>query len=144
MNYALIFILFGVLVAGLAILFMMSRGKSQKLVAMDKNLIKNRWQEIQNLVAIGKPSALKQAVVEADKLLDYVLKSKHYRGHTMAERMKSAAKDFSDNNGVWTAHKIRNLLVHEQTEIFVDQLRDAVNHFEKALKDLGGLNGRIS
>jgi len=139
MNYTLIFILAGLVLAGLVLLFIFSRGKGGKFAELDRNLINSRWQEIQNLVSINKPSSLKQAVIEADKLLDYVLKGRHFRGQTMGERMKSARNDFSDNNGVWTAHKIRNVLVHEQAEVFVDQLKDAVHHFERALKDLGGL-----
>jgi hypothetical protein len=106
----------------------------------EKEFVERKWQEIKDLQATEKPSALKNAVLESDKLLDYVLKGKGYRGATMAERLKSARGKFSDNNGVWSAHKARNRLVHEAGYDFMAyEAKDAIKHFEQALKDLGAI-----
>jgi len=106
----------------------------------EKDFAKARWAQIQEMVELGKPSNLRQAVIEADKLLDYVLKGKKFRGETMADRMRAARSSFSDNDGIWSAHKMRNLLVHEtEFEAQAFSLRDAIHHYERALKDLGGI-----
>lgn len=106
----------------------------------EKDFVEHKWEEIQELVKVDKPSSLRQAVIEADKLLDYVLRGKGFRGETTGERMKAARSVFSDNDGVWSAHKLRNVMVHDSRyEARAFEMRDALKHFEKALRDLGGL-----
>jgi hypothetical protein len=57
----------------------------------------------------------KHNIIEADKILDNVLKFKKIKGDTMGERLKNSKKLFSSKeyNNVWEAHKMRNQLVHE-------------------------------
>lgn len=58
---------------------------------------------------------VKDSLVELDKLLDYCLKNKRVKGETLGERLKNAKSLFSksDYNSLWSAHKLRNQLVHE-------------------------------
>ncbi|NTW62418.1 diguanylate cyclase, partial [Candidatus Saccharibacteria bacterium] len=58
----------------------------------------------------------------------------------VAERMKSAGSMFSDKNGLWSAHKLRNRIAHE-SDIVVNfnDARYALSSFKKALKDLGAI-----
>lgn len=58
---------------------------------------------------------VKDSLVELDKLLDYLLQSKRVSGNTLGERLKNAKNMFSksDYNTLWSAHKLRNSLVHE-------------------------------
>jgi hypothetical protein len=104
----------------------------------DRELVKQKWAEIQDLMVLGRPSNFRQAILEADKLLDFVLKKMNYKGPSLADRLRAARDRFSDYQGVWDAHKIRNRLVHEVgSEIFNWDAKEAIKKFEKAFKDLG-------
>lgn len=77
-----------------------------------------------------------QAVMDADKLLDYVLKCYGYEGN-LGEKLKVAKGHFSDLNGVWSAHKLRNTVAHELVQLNKDDARRALRQFKQALNDLG-------
>ena len=55
------------------------------------------------------------AVIEADKLVDTVLKKAGVEGESFADRLRKVEKliDRNTYNGMWEAHKARNELVHE-------------------------------
>lgn len=96
------------------------------------------WQEVQKLCAHQETWPL--AVINGDKLLDEALRKCHYRGKTMGERLVSAQRDLSNNDGVWFGHKLRNKLVHEDVaKLKKDSVRDALAGFRQALRDLGAL-----
>jgi hypothetical protein len=79
-------------------------------------------------------------VLNADKLVDQALRESGINGETMGERLKSSATKFSDLNGLWTAHKLRNRIAHEpDVAVSYDEARYALNCFRKALKDLGAI-----
>lgn len=104
----------------------------------DREFIKQKWAEIQNLMHLGRPSNFKQAVLEADKLIDFVLKKMNYNGQTLADRMRASQNRFSNYQGLWDAHKIRNRLVHEvSSEVLHHEAKEAIAKFERALRDLG-------
>src|SRR5574340_135401 len=54
---------------------------------LDKNGIKKRWQEIEAMLAGPGEMNYKIAVMEADKLFDFVLKSMSMSGKDMGERI---------------------------------------------------------
>lgn len=100
--------------------------------------VQSRWSVIQSLMTQGG-NGLRQAIMEADKLLDYVLQGQGYQGETMAERMRSANRQFTRRNDVWAAHKLRNALAHEVGfDLVPSQVKQSINAFERAIKDLGG------
>lgn len=105
----------------------------------DQRKIKEDWGKVEQLVQVGKPSALKEAVVIADKLLDYTLSQISF-GETVGERLKNAKEAFArpTYQGLWEAHKVRNALVHD-SDYDLTQLvaRDALSKFKVAFKALG-------
>lgn len=129
----------GFVLIGLLVLAAVRGGTSQKRKPLDKLFVKQRWSEINSTAARPDQSA-RLVIIEADKLLDYVLKNRGYRGETMGERLKNARADFTYNDDVWQAHKLRNKLVHE-AEAETDQrlIKRALGQFRQALKDLGAL-----
>lgn len=99
----------------------------------------------QNLIDLEKkinsndPLQMRSAVVDADKLLDYVLKSRGARGETMGERLKSSSRRFERNllNQVWDAHRLRNQIVHEiNFEPPSDQLKKAFSALRRGIASL--------
>lgn len=123
-------------------LFIAGNGTSTvKRSGLDKITIRKKWEEIEKSIASGNTSYLNSAVMEADKLFDYVLKGvTGNKQGTMGDRLKMAQKRFSDYSiyqGVWEAHKVRNRLAHEiNAEIMSLESKRAVEKFKKGLKDL--------
>lgn len=82
----------------------------------------------------------RDAVIEADQLLDDALKKRGFKGGSMGERMVSARQSLTDNDSAWFAHKLRDKLVHdEHVELTRPVVQKAVKGARQALKDLGAL-----
>lgn len=128
------------LFAGLLILMVVSGGTpTQKRGQLDRDLVRTRWQAILNSAQSGG-LGLKHAVSEADKLLDYALKARGFKGETMADRLRAAKPKMGSYQEIWNAHKLRNALAHEVGfEITRQQAKEAIVSFERGLKDLGAL-----
>ncbi len=106
--------------------------------SLNVEYFKQKWQESQAFCK--DKSTWPLAIIGADKLVDEALKRRKYKGKTMGERMVAAQRDFSDNDGVWYAHKLRNRLVHEvDTKLKEADVKKALMGLRQALKDLGAL-----
>lgn len=101
--------------------------------------IRRQWEEIEQISSQSRMGQ-KMAIVEADKLLDGVLKSMAMPGQTLGERLKFACYKYADLKKVWFAHRLRNQIVHEATfEVGDRDARLAVAEYKRALKTLGVL-----
>ena len=101
---------------------------------------KTQISEIYKKVAGDSPSDWKIAVIEADKILDQVLKQKGFSGGSLGERLNQMVPaDLPEiYEDVWEAHKMRNRIVHEPDfEVSQSESRQIVAVYEKALKKLG-------
>lgn len=112
-----------------------------KLIAkpLNRQLVELRWATVEAMLAKGG-LGLRSAVLEADKLLDYVMRQRGFSGKTMADRLRVAESKLSNRNAVWRAHKLRNTLAHEVgADLVASQAKDAIADYRRAIKDLGGL-----
>ena len=101
---------------------------------------RRRWLEIEQLMKKEDRQSCQFAVIEADKLLDIAMKESGIRGDTMGERLKTAKQSWSDQNSVWSAHKLRNQIVHEvDVKLDYNGARRALSSFKRALKDIGAI-----
>lgn len=105
-------------------------------------LVEDKWPGIDQALLAKNPSSLKQAVIEADKLVDFVLKQLYPDTKTMGERLKLAKEKFLTNrlsyDDLWYAHKIRNELVHNPTfNLPSFEVQSIIAKFAKALEILG-------
>lgn len=106
---------------------------------LDQTYVRSKWQEIEQLMTLGRPSNFSRAVLEADKLLDHVLKGYRAPGMTMGDRLKASQNRFSREayDAAWKAHKVRNELVHNsQYELLDYQARETIANFKKSLEEL--------
>lgn len=129
-------------IAAVAIILVLVGGSGLVLKRRPRHLNKeyynDRWMTLQGL--LKDKSTWPLAVIDADKLLDDALKRSHYKGKTMGERLVSAQRDISDNDGVWFGHKLRNRLVHESNVKLTEKtVKEALLGIRAALKDLGAL-----
>jgi hypothetical protein len=100
------------------------------------------WKELQKL--LRDKTQWPEAIVEADKLLDTALQKRKFRGRTMGARMVKAQRLFSDNDAVWSAHKLRSKIdADPTTKLKEAEVKQALIGIRQALKDLGALpNGQ--
>lgn len=118
------------------ILAVVARRRPRRL---DVTVFTRQWLEVQTLChGTGKTWPI--AIVNADKLLDEALKQSKIRGKTMGERLVSAQRRLTNNDGVWFGHKLRNKVVHEEiARLYRRDVQTALRGFQQALKDLGAL-----
>ena len=126
------------IIFGIAVLYFLSRLGRKLAKPLNREYFENKWSEL--LAMVKSPEGMVLAVIDADKLLDEALKKRGYKGKTMGERMVAAQRDFTSNDSVWHAHKLRNRLVHEpNVRLRKSEARSALEGIKRGLKDLGAL-----
>ena len=134
-NQKLIIIL---TVALLVVLFLGGIVRRFKPANLKVQKFQSRWVEIEQLCA--KNDTWPLAIINADTLLDEVLKQRRCKGKTMGERLVAAQHDLKSNDTVWFGHKLRNKIVHEEmSRLYRKDVQAALRGFRDALKDLGAL-----
>ncbi len=113
MSEILIIILIVVAILGGVFIYMLFATEHED--AGWKIQAKTNLNKIRGLTTSSDELKLKNAVIEADKLLDFVLKSKKIKGETLGDRLKHSKNLFSTSsyNKVWEVHKLRNRIAHE-------------------------------
>lgn len=125
-----------VTLAGLGLSKLLHSMRRPELFGLSQEKINETWKDIEKNAEHGIMGA-KLAVIEADKLLDNVLRSLVIPGETMGERLKAAQYRYPNIQKVWPAHKLRNQLVHDSTfEMSLGQAQRALRDFHAALKTL--------
>lgn len=100
-----------------------------------------RWDEIEKHINSIREAEWKFAVIEADKLVDELLKGAGFPGDTMGDRLMNIQPgQLTTLQNLWEAHKIRNRLVHD-TNYFLryTEAKRAVSLYEKTLRELQAL-----
>lgn len=100
--------------------------------------IKKNWKNIQ--AKLPKQDKWREALIEADDLLDKALKTKNYTGKTTGEKLVKAEKIFSDKDELWYGHKLSRA-VKEKPNIKLkkNDMKRALLAIRRGLKDLGAM-----
>lgn len=73
-----------------------------------------RWSMIQSLINSHNVNDWKQAIIEADIILEEMLDKMGYKGDSIGDKLKKVEKsDFLTLDSAWEAHKIRNRIAHK-------------------------------
>lgn len=74
----------------------------------------SRWTYIKNLIESTQESDWRQAIIEADIMLDEMLTRIGLSGISIGEKLKSANPNhFGSLQNAWEAHKVRNEIAHQ-------------------------------
>ena len=74
----------------------------------------HHWQNVVKHIESPNESDWKQALIEADIILDDLLSKMGYRGASVGEKLKRVESgDFKSLQDAWDAHLIRNKIAHE-------------------------------
>lgn len=105
--------------------------RRKKISKSDIKIVKTQ------IAKIKKNNNPQMVIMEMDKIIDNVLGKLGFKGG-LANKLRKAKDFFSDYNGIWTAHKIRNRVAHEVGfRVSRDAYKKALNQYERAFRDLG-------
>lgn len=97
-----------------------------------------RWVHVQTLINSHSVNDWKQAILEADIILDEMLEKMGYQGESIGAKLKQIeSSDFMTLNQAWEAHKIRNRIAHKGIQ-FVLSRGDAertIKMYEEVFKE---------
>jgi hypothetical protein len=138
MNGGLTLLFVSVLLVGIALLVVISVTRRPGKI-LNQSKYREKWLRIMNEIDNHNQSSLAIGVLNADRLIDEALRERGIAGETLGERMKNGKALFSDRQGLWEAHKLRNKIAHEELKVSARQAHSALNKFKTALKDIGAL-----
>ncbi len=76
-----------------------------------------RWYKVLLHVNSENPNDWRQAIIEADTILDDIVTRAGYPGETLGEKMRGIEKsDFNTIDEAWEAHKVRNRIAHDGSQ----------------------------
>lgn len=113
------------------------RGPKKRIRKPQKFITK--WKELQGLCR--EKTNWKDALIQADKLLDKALKKRRFKGKSMGERLANAQRFITDNDDIWDAHNLVKKLLNAPDKVRLKEsdVKEALISFREALKDLGAL-----
>ncbi len=100
----------------------------------------SRWTYIKNLIESPKESDWRQAIIEADIMLEEVLRKQGYEGATLGDMLKSSSPThFRTLNDAWEAHRVRNDIAHRGSEFQLSPniAYRTINQYENVFREFG-------
>ncbi len=105
----------------------------------EKQKSKIEWEIILNHLNSQNQAEWKLAIIEADSILDDILREVGYQGETLADRLKEAGSGEVVQQA-WEAHKVRNMIAHKGgTELTYREAKRVVGLYENVFKKFGYL-----
>jgi hypothetical protein len=103
----------------------------------DPNLT-NKWESVKRHIESPNQNDWKQAILEADIILDSILTAMGYRGESIGEKLKRVEKaDFNTLDDAWEAHKVRNQVAHQGNSFVLSQYeaKRVINLYKKVFEE---------
>lgn len=123
---------------GLGTLFRVLFRRTRGLALGDRERFQMRLDALRARAQTSNPHERAMVLIEADSLLDAVLRARHLPGQTMADRLRFASSRFGRLDAVWDAHRMRNRLVHEHDQgLSSEELSRLLQAYAQALSRLG-------
>ncbi len=98
----------------------------------------NRWENAVKHVSSNNPNDWKQAILEADIMLDNLLTRLGYKGESVGEKLKRVNPgDMKSLNDAWEAHKVRNQIAHEGSNFSLEHhvAKQVINRYRKTFEE---------
>ncbi len=104
----------------------------------DNSRKNEKWESVLSHGNSANPSDWRLAIIEADTILDEMLKTLGYMGENLGERLKAVdPANFNTIDDAWEAHKVRNKIAHEGSDFQLgrDDARKVLGMYEKVFKE---------
>lgn len=98
-----------------------------------------RWHYIQTLIESPNESDWRVAIIEADSMMEEVLKEKGLTGGTVSELLESAKDSgYRSIQDAWDAHLVRNQIAHVGSDFPISQIegRRVIKMFQNFFEEL--------
>jgi len=105
---------------------------------VEKTKENERWEVVRMHVASNVPSDWRMAIIEADNILDDMVKRMGYEGKDLGERLRAVEpSDFLSIHSAWEAHKVRNKIAHEGLgfEISQREAKRVIDLYEQVFRE---------
>jgi len=145
----IVFIIFSGVILIILILLLLNTSWLKRLILEDAaefftyrpfgvRKIEKQWNKIMTRLETGIESEFKLAVIEADSMLDDILRRMGFAGETLGERLeKLTAATLPNIEQIKEVHKIRNNIIHDPDyRLPLDEARKVMGIYEQALRDL--------
>ncbi len=102
----------------------------------------DRFKELQDHVNSSNPNDWKLAIIEADIILDDLLKKQGYAGASLGERLRGMSPgNLASLDDAWQAHKVRNQIAHEGADFVLTQrvAAETIVRYERVFRELGAM-----
>ena len=103
----------------------------------DPSLTK-RWESVMRHIESNNQNDWRQAIMEADIMLDDLLNKMEYHGESIGEKLKRVERsDFNTLDEAWEAHKVRNQIAHEGSAMALNQYeaKRVINLYKKVFEE---------
>lgn len=107
------------------------------------DVVKQRWQQVLLHADSENPNDWRLAIIEADIMLDDMVKLFGYRGETLGDRLKSIEKsDFTTIDDAWEAHKVRNAIAHQGSDFLLTkrETKRVIDLYRKVFQEFHYIN----
>lgn len=113
----------------------------RKILTLRDVVVKEQWESVLRKFSTGSPDSVKLAVIEADKIVDDVLKNLGLEGEHMADRLERLSpEEVKSLDRLWRAHRLRNNLVHEPTyQLSLPEAEAALDGYQAFLQEVQAL-----
>lgn len=103
----------------------------------DRQTDRSRWEHVMSLIESPQEKDWRQALVEADIMLEEVLTEQQYPGTTVAEKLQKVdPARFKTLNDAWEAHNVRNQIAANPDEPLKDEIAyRAIKHYGNVFKE---------
>jgi hypothetical protein len=89
-------------------------GEKTKIGEEEPTMKNDKWERVIAHVNSANVSDKKLAIIEADIMLDDLLKAQGYHGDSLGERLRAVEKsDMLTLDNAWEAHRVRNQIAHQ-------------------------------
>ena len=106
------------------------------------DMVEKRWRRIEGAIKKGESPAWRAAIIDADLLLEELLKTVGYEGNTIDERLSNIKTpwQFPTLDDAWRAHKIRVFLEQDPAYPLSREVAEqTVGIYKKIFVDMGAI-----
>jgi hypothetical protein len=97
-----------------------------------------RWEHVERMTESVNPGDWRQAIIEADILLEEILTKIGYDGLTIGDKLKNVEpSDMATLDDAWKAHRVRNRIAHDGVAYKVDHAlaKETIGKYRKVFEE---------
>ncbi|MBM3257208.1 MAG: hypothetical protein FJY98_02670 [Candidatus Liptonbacteria bacterium] len=101
-------------------------------------VFRERWEAVMRRFDLNSPEAMRFSILEADILVDAILKDSGLEGENLADRLaKVTPESIQSLNQLWKSHRLRNKLAEtSEYELSAEEAQSAIQGYEAFLKEI--------